>query len=180
MKFASLVFRIAFPILLVAANTGAHAADGMSYAFGTGNSTRMARIGAQWSWDKKWSVSEGLSIGGYWDLSIAQWQGRRYRSTDNHQNITDIGITPVFRLQKDSRVGWYGEGGVGAHLLSSLYDNGGRQLSTAFEFGDHIGIGYVTASGIDVGLLIQHFSNGVIKHPNDGVNFAVLRVSHSF
>jgi len=180
MKFASTVFRIVFFVVLATANMVAHAADSMSYSFGTGNSTRMGRIGAQWWWGKKWRVSEGLHIGGYWDLSIAQWQGRRYRSTDNHQDITDIGITPVFRLQRDSRVGWYGEGGVGAHLLSSLYDNGGRQLSTAFEFGDHIGIGYVTASGVDVGLLIQHFSNGGIKHPNDGVNFAVMRVSFSF
>jgi lipid A 3-O-deacylase len=180
MKFASPVFRIVFFVMLAAANRVAHAADGMSYSFATGNSTKMIRVGTQWMWDKKWSVSEGLHIGGYWDLSIAQWQGRRYRSTDSHQNITDIGITPVFRLQKDSRVGWYAEGGVGAHLLSELYDNGGHQLSTAFEFGDHIGIGYVTASEIDVGLLIQHFSNGGIKHPNNGVNFAVVRVSHSF
>lgn len=111
MKFATPILRNAVYLMLVGA-ASSHAADSVSLAYATGNSTRMARIGAQWKWDKQWRVSDGVHVGGYWDLTLAQWRGTRYRSTDRTQNITDIGFTPVFRIQKDSRAGWYGEGAL--------------------------------------------------------------------
>lgn len=156
------------------------AVDGVSVEFGTGNHTKVARVGAQWRWDQQWFKSNGTHIGGYWDLSLHQWRGTRYQGRNANQNITVIGITPVFRFQNDDLKGFYLEGGIGANLMSELYDNGGRQMSTAFEFGDHIGIGYVFRNNLDVGLRLQHFSNGSIKHPNDGVNFAFLRVAYPF
>lgn len=180
MKHAVTIFRSGLAILIASAGVSAHAADSASLAYASGNSTQMARVGVQWRWDRQWRVAEGVNIGGYWDLTLAQWHGTRYRNTDRTQNITDIGFTPVFRLQNDSRIGWYGEAGIGVHLLSSVYDNAGRQLSTAFQFGDHVGVGYVTRTGWDVGLLFQHFSNGGIKQPNGGVNFGMVRVSYSF
>jgi len=63
-------------------------------------------------------------------------------------------------------------------LLSELYDNNDRKLSTAFQFGDHVGIGYVFQNNLDLGLKVQHFSNGSIKQPNQGINFGVVRVSY--
>jgi hypothetical protein len=38
----------------------------------------------------------------------------------------------------------------------------------------------VFSNGLDVGLKLQHFSNGGIKKPNSGANFAVLRVAYPF
>jgi len=166
---------------LVGTFTAAHAADSASLEFGTGNKTQLARIGVQWQWNKHWFESNGTHLGGYWDLTLGEWHGTRYQNMENrNQNITSIGITPVFRFERDSGTGLYGELGIGAHLLSQLYDNNGRRLSTAFEFGDHLGVGYVFQNKLDVGLKLQHFSNGGIKHPNSGVNFAVLRVSYPF
>ena len=81
-------------------------------------------------------------------------------------------------MQHDSLRGWYAEAGIGAHVLSALYDNGGKQLATRFQFGDHVGAGYVFANGAELGLSVQHFSNGGIKKPNDGVNFAILRLRY--
>jgi lipid A 3-O-deacylase len=152
----------------------------VSAEFATGNKTKMVRVGAQWNWERKFFQSNGTHLGGYWDLTLAQWRGTRFQHTDNTQDITDIGLTPVFRFQSDSLKGLYGEAGIGAHYLSDLYDNNGRRLSTNFEFGDHLGVGYVFESGLDVGVKFQHFSNGGIKHPNNGVNFAVLRVAYPF
>ena len=140
----------------------------------------MLRVGAQWKWGRTWWQSNGAHLGGYWDATLAQWRGNHYQNTDATQNITDIGLTPVFRFQSDTLKGWYGEAGIGAHLLSHLYDNNGRRLSTAFEFGDHIGVGYVFTNNLDLGVKYQHFSNGGIKEPNNGVNFTVVRVSYSF
>lgn len=167
--------------LLTTLSPASLAADSISVEFGTGDKTKMVRLGAQWKWNSMWWNTNGTHIGGYWDLTAAHWRGNRFQNIPgNTQNITAVGITPVFRFQNNSLKGFYAEAGIGAHLLSELYDNNNKQLSTRFQFGDHIGIGYVFANNADVSLKIQHFSNGSIKKPNDGVNFAVVRVSYPF
>lgn len=98
----------------------------------------------------------------------------------NTNYLYDIGLTPVFRFQRDDKKGLYGEAAVGIHYLSELYNNAGKRLSTRFQFGDHIGIGYVFQNNVDIGLRIQHISNGSIKKPNSGVDLAILRVAYRF
>lgn len=179
-KSRKLKFGTLTAVLLCLANFS-HAVDSASFEFGTGDKTKMTRVGAQWKWENQWWKSNGTHIGGYWDATLAQWHSNRFQNIPgNTQNITAIGITPVFRFQNDSLKGFYAEAGIGAHLLSELYDNDNRKLSTRFQFGDHIGIGYVFANKLDVGLKIQHFSNGSIKKPNSGVDFAVVRIRHQF
>jgi hypothetical protein len=167
---------------VLAFQTSSYAVDGMSLEYGTGNNTQMARVAAQWDWGKNWQwwQSNGTHIGGYWDLSVAQWKMNHYNNTNDSGTLTDIGLTPVFRFQRDDGKGFYGEAGVGVHLFSKLYRNNDKVLSTAFQFGDHIGAGYVFMNGVDVGIKLQHFSNGGIKQPNGGVNFAVLKVAYKF
>ncbi len=152
------------------------APDSFSLEYGTGNVTRLARGALQWDWDNVWFDSNGTHLGGYWDLSLAQWQARAWDGVDGHDhNLTDVGITPVFRFENDSKIGWYSELGVGAHYMNPIYDNNRRDFSTAFQFGDHLGFGYETQRW-SVGVKLQHFSNGGIKHPNPGANFAVFGV----
>ncbi|WP_198420801.1 acyloxyacyl hydrolase [Massilia atriviolacea] len=155
--------------------------DHASLEVGGGAKVQMVRFGVQKDWSQRWFQSNGTHISGYWDASIAQWRGNAYQNVDGqHQNITNIGFTPVFRFQADDLTGWYGEAGIGLNLLSKRYDNDSNYLSTAFQFGDHIGTGYVFANGWDVGMKIQHFSNGGYKKPNSGVNFLVLKASRTF
>lgn len=167
--------------LLTCITSASQAVDSVSLEFATGDNTKMARVGAQWKWDNQWWKSNGTHIGGYWDATLAQWRGNRFQNIPgNTQDITAIGITPVFRFQNDSQKGFYAEAAIGVHLLSELYDNGGRKLSTRFQFGDHLGFGYVFQNNLDLGLKIQHFSNGGIKKPNSGVDFAVVRIKYQF
>lgn len=157
------------------------AVDSASLEFATGNKSTITRVGAQWNWANRWLQSNGNHLGGYWDLTGAQIHENQYRNVrDNTKNIYDIGITPVFRYQSDDKLGLYAEAGIGAHYFSDLYDNNSRRFSTRFEFGDHIGIGYVFASKLEVGLKVQHFSNGGIKKPNSGANYAVLKAAYYF
>jgi lipid A 3-O-deacylase len=170
---------------LLASVQAAHAIDytpdSASLEFGTGNKTQLVRVATQWDWGSKWWQSNGTHIGGYWDLSLAEFRQDKYQNVLNqHKNLTDIGFTPVFRFQNDDKKGLYAEAGIGLHLMSHLYDNNGRRFSTAFEFGDHLGAGYVFSNGLDLGLKLQHFSNGGIKEPNSGANFAVVRAAYRF
>jgi lipid A 3-O-deacylase len=167
--------------LLAGICSASFAVDSASLEFGSGNKTKLARVGVQWAWERQFWKSNGTHVDGYWDLTLAQWRSNRYRNQPgNTHNLTAIGITPVLRYQKDSLTGLYAEGGVGLHYLFDLYDNNGHRLSTNVEFGSHIGVGYVFQNNLDLSLKIQHFSNGGIKKPNGGVNFIVLRTSYRF
>ena len=170
---------------LLAGVQAAHATnytpDSASLEVGTGNKSQLVRVATQWDWDTKMWQSNGTHIGGYWDLSLTQFRENKYMDvTGQQKNLTDIGFTPVFRFQKDDKKGLYAEAGIGLHLMSHVYNNNGRRFSTAFEFGDHLGTGYVFSNGLDLGLRLQHFSNGGIKEPNSGANFAVVRAAYRF
>ena len=155
--------------------------DSVSGEFATGDKTKMLRIGVQSDWSARWFQSNGTHLSGYWDASIARWRGNAYRDVSGAtQNITDIGFTPVFRFQRDDKKAWYAEGGIGVHHLSDRYDNDGHQLSTRFQFGDHIGLGYVFDNRWELGMKIQHFSNGGYKKPNSGVDFIEVKASYHF
>ena len=155
--------------------------DSASFEFGTGTKTQLVRFGAQWGWQQKWFATNGSHLGGYWDATLAGWRGNAYQNVKGQrQSLADVGFTPVFRWQNDNKQGVYFEGGIGVHLLSKLYDNDGNQLSTHFQFGDHVGLGYVFGNKLDLGLKLQHFSNGGYKKPNTGANFIVAKASYAF
>ena len=168
-------------LALLTLETACYAVDSTSIEVGGGEKVQLLRLGTQWDWKNiSWWQSNGTHIGGYWDLSIANWRENSYNGTDTKRNFIDIGFTPVFRFQRDDKKGFYAEAGVGVNLFSELYNNNGKELSTAFQFGDHIGTGYVFANGIDLGIKLQHFSNGGIKEPNGGQNFAVVKLAYHF
>lgn len=141
----------------------------------------MLRFAVQSDWSRRWFQSNGTHLSGYWDASLALWRANAYQDHQGwHQNIVNLGMTPVFRFQADDMKGWYLEGGIGANLLSKRYDNDGSELSTHFQFGDHVGVGYVFDKQWEVGMKYQHFSNGGYKRPNGGVNFLIVKASRRF
>lgn len=168
-------------ILALFAMRSASAVDSASFDIGVGEHAQFARVALQSQWQKRWFQSNGTHLGGYTDMSLAQWRGTRFQGRDNaRQTMSDIGITPVLRFQSDDKTGFFAELGIGAHLLSDLYNNNGRQFSSRFQFGDHLGLGYVTQEHLVVNLQLQHFSNGGIKRPNPGELFVVLSVAYAF
>lgn len=180
LKLSFALAAMSFAASSMAANNGM-GVDSASLEFGTGNKTQMLRVGLQSDWDVKWFAGSGKHLSGYWDLTLAQWRGNQYQNVaGSTQNLVDIGITPVFRWQNDNKRGLYFEGGIGFHRLSKLYDNDGRRLSTRFQFGDHIGVGYVFDNNWELAAKIQHFSNGGYKKPNNGVNFIEVKAAYHF
>lgn len=155
-------------------------ADSASIEFGTNPKQRMLRVAVQNDWDRRWFARNGYHLSGYWENNLSLWRLRAYENVPGRtRNIAVVGFTPVFRYQSDSKLGLYGEFGIGVNLLSTLYKNEDKELSTAFQFGDHIGVGYTTAKW-DVGLRYQHYSNASIKRPNGGANWIVARAAYRF
>lgn len=157
--------------VLLGALNEAYAIDAASLELANGNKTQVIRIGVQRDWSASWWRSGGTHVRGYWDASLAHWQGNRFEGVaNNKQHITDVSVTAMCRLEADSARGFYAEGGIGPHFLSAHYDNNDRQLSTNFQFGSHLGVGYVFNPSADLGVRITHVSNGGVREPNDGVN----------
>jgi lipid A 3-O-deacylase len=155
--------------------------DSAALETGAGSRVQMLRISVQSYWNQRWFESGGKHLSGYWDANLAQWHGNDYRNQPGqHQNITVLGITPVFRYQASDKLGWYGEAGIGLTMLSQLYDNADYRLSTHFQFGDHIGAGYVFDNKWELGAKLQHYSNGGYRKPNSGVNWVVLKAAYHF
>ncbi len=156
------------------------AIDGVAVEIGNGDGTDMARIALQSDWRKQWFGGSNWHLGGYWDFSLGQWQRNDVRAGQN-EDITELGVTPVFRLQQNDRRGLYAEAGIGFHFLSRT-SLGDKRFSTAFQFGDHLGVGYrFGAKGAyDLSYRYQHLSNGGIKNPNSGINFNQIRLQYHF
>ena len=155
--------------------------DSAAVEAGGGEHLQVLRLSAQRDWNQNWLPTHGYHLSGYWDANVAFWRANRWLDErDNTKNLAVIGLTPVFRFESDDKRGLYGEAGIGVALFSSVYRNTHRQLSTAFEFADHVGVGYVFDNKWDLGVRLQHYSNGGIKHPNGGVNLAVVKLAYHY
>jgi hypothetical protein len=167
---------------LLSAN--ALAVDGVSLEAGNGDSTNMARVGVIWKWDKKWfNDGEGsLLVTGFWEATAGTWRG--HSAVGNNQTVTDIGITPVFRLQQrtPSSFAPYAEAAIGFHLISPAFIYANRKFGSSFQFGDHVGLGarFGKQQQFDIGYRFQHLSNGSIKKPNQGINLNQVHFAYYF
>ncbi len=176
------VSRFVFPLVLAMSSGVAWSADGVALELGNGNGADMGRVGLVWDWGKKWFAEGDWHVGGYWDVSLGYWDA--HSSAGGNNDIVDVGVTPVFRLQQNTLSGLapYVEGGIGLRLLSATQVNADRKLGSAFQFGDHVGVGlrFGSKGQYDLGYRYQHLSNGGIKDPNQGINFNQIRFTYRF
>lgn len=158
------------------------AVDGVSVELGQGNSTDMGRVGALWNFDQKWLTEGDWQVGGFWEATLGQWKGRS--AIGNNQTVTDVGLTPVFRLEQKNPGAFspYLEGAVGFHLISPVFIYDNRHFGSSFQFGDHLGAGvrFGDHQQYDFAYRYQHLSNGGIKKPNQGINLNEVHFIYHF
>lgn len=142
-------------------------AVGVEVGYGEDN-TRLLRFSVAGTWREP-PAGADWKFHGYWEASAGLWDNADFTTAN-------IGLTPVFRLQKS---GFYVEGGVGLHFVTT-HISAHRVFSTSFQFGEHIGCGLRFGEGgrYDLGLRVQHISNAGIDEPNPGINFAILRFQY--
>src|ERR1700756_1051248 len=84
--------------------------DSVSADFATTAKARMVRLDAQKYWDAAWFQSNGTHLSGYWEGSVGFWRQKQYMNVAGaDKNLWDVGFTPVFRFENDSRKGMYYE-----------------------------------------------------------------------
>jgi len=160
--------------------------DAMSLTYGEDsddNDSKLYRLGLQNKWERTWLNDGAWYVGGYWDAELAYMESDHPNSEND--NLFDLGLTPVFRMQRDasisSGVSPYAEVGIGPHLLSETR-LGTRQYSTVFQFGGLVGVGlgFGDKGQYEISYRYQHLSNADIKTPNQGMNLHLLRLGYSF
>jgi lipid A 3-O-deacylase len=157
-------------IALLATPCTAFALDSVSLEAGRGTGqTNLLRGGLQWQGHTKWFEHSSWHVAHYIDLAFGGWD-------NGERTVYDLGFTPVFRFERTSGSPYF-EAAIGFHAVSSLQFERGRETSTRFQFGDHIGAGFVRGH-YDFGVRLQHLSNGGIRDPNPGINFLIFRVRY--
>jgi hypothetical protein len=146
----------------------AHATDALALEVGYGEDrTSLLRFAIVDRWDREpRALGRKWQLTGYWDFSAALW--------DNAvESTADIGITPVFRVERGAL---YLEAAIGLHLVQT-HISASRVFSTAVQFGDHVGIGWRSGRW-EYAARLQHLSNAGLDHPNPGINFVLFRVQY--
>lgn len=109
------------------------------------------------------------------DLSVEYSLGVIRSSISSNRNNWHVGLTPILRWWFEP--GTALEAGVGANLFLHTYI-GDENISTAFQFGDSLGILHrINGSAWILGLRYTHYSNAGIRNPNPGLGYVQLRIS---
>jgi len=149
---------------------GAHADSGLAMEIGRGDeNTNLLRLSLIDTWRSGEPAAPDWHLVGYWEFSAGIW--------DNHEeSVAEVAATPVFRFARSS---FYVEGAIGLHLVTT-HISAARVFSTSFQFGEHLGAGYRFGSGkrYDLGVRVQHISNGGVREPNPGINFVLVRFQY--
>jgi lipid A 3-O-deacylase len=121
------------------------------------------------------------TFGGNWgkvdltpEFGVAYWWAH---SGSHPSSVWQANAIPMFRWWLGDR--FYLEGGVGATLFSST-KFADKEISTAYQFGDHIGFGFQLTQNSRLGLRYSHFSNASIKRPNPGLDVTQVTYTYLF
>lgn len=172
---------LAIAALLSAVTLPAKAVDGIALSAGAGPDGDITQVSVIWDWESKWFTEGDWQLGGYWEASVSTIKGD---GPSPQNRLYGIGVTPVFRLEPKA-IGPFTpffEVGIGIHNFSGTRIHGEKVFGTAFEFGDHIGVGFRfgNAGQHDLAYRFKHFSNAGLGGENPGINFHELRLMLAF
>jgi len=176
------LLRLGFGVMLCSVTEFGAAADRVSVDGGMGNHVDILGINVGSGDWKRWPLAEDLSIALYGKGGVALWVGRDQNTQNKY--VYDVSAYPVLRLEanKVSQKSLFLEAGIGANLLSHTRINNSRQFSTAFQFGEFLGAGvtFGETRRYELGIRVQHVSNGNIKFPNDGLTYGSVVFQYTF
>jgi lipid A 3-O-deacylase len=118
----------------------------------------------------------------YGEVVLGEWFTHHHDAGQRTQ-FKQLTATPVARYTFGglfSNV--FVELGVGLSLITPHFEDHGRRFSTNFNFDDHASLGFRFGEGgaNELSIRAEHFSNGGVRNPNPGQDFAQLRYARHF
>lgn len=107
------------------------------------------------------------------ELGISYWRTNRGRS----ESMGQLSAIPMLRWWPNES--FYLELGSGPTVLSRS-EFADRDLGTRFQFGSHVGMGFLIDKAQRVGIRYSHYSNADIKKPNPGLDMVELAYTYQF
>ena len=171
--------RALFALALACPAHSALAQDSVFATFG-GDTIFVYGVGIGWApwWSTELENDRKLSLRGI--ASVSGWYARGH---DVNKTLVAFGLYPVLRLDMApvADVVPYVEAAVGFNALThTRIEN--RRLSTAFQFGEFVGVGFTFGdkNQFDLGARYQHISNADIKRPDDGLSYPSIVFQYRF
>ncbi len=152
--------------------------DRLALRHGVASDARSTVVGLQWDLPRRWNWAGHGAVSTHAEFALGHWRA----DTDGERAfavVTQIGLTPVVRYSFRHDGGWFIEGGIGANVIAPLYRSRDKRFSSAFNFGDHVGVGWRSYRpvGWEWSLRLQHFSNAGLSRPNPGEDFVQFQVA---
>lgn len=159
--------------LALAQQDGAQGAVSVHYGIGD----HYQRLSVNYETPSWWTTQFS---GGWGRLDLAGEFGVAYWKADGSRSPSDVwqfNAIPMFRWWAGER--FYIEAGIGATAFTSTrFAN--KSISTAFQFGNHVGLGFLVAPNQRLGIRYSHFSNANMKKPNPGLDVVQMTYSYQF
>jgi lipid A 3-O-deacylase len=108
------------------------------------------------------------------ELGAAYWSASGSRDPSH---VWQFNAIPMFRWWMSER--FYVEAGVGATAFTST-SFADKKIGSSFQFGDHLGVGFLVTPNNRLGIRYSHFSNAGIKRPNPGLDVVQVTYSYQF
>lgn len=108
------------------------------------------------------------------ETGVSYWKANGSRIPGS---VWQLHATPLVRWWLNER--FFFEGGVGLTAFNKT-KFAGKTISTAFQFGDQIGVGALLNKNSCLNLRYAHFSNASIKRPNPGLNVVEIGYTYQF
>ncbi|ARP91340.1 hypothetical protein CAL14_14465 [Bordetella genomosp. 9] len=169
----ALTMACAMPIASAQEQPGSN--GGVSLQMGIGE--RYNRATANYETPPLWNYT----FGGNWgrldltgEVGVSYWWAHEGGHPASAWQLSAI---PMFRWWLGER--FFIEGGVGPTVFNKTRF-ADKTISTAFQFGDHIGVGFQLTPSSRLSLRYSHFSNASIKTPNPGLDVTQLTYTHLF
>lgn len=163
--------RIALMLAMGAAAFGASSASAVLFVADSGCKDALCMTGVGLAFPARRSLTQGdgWRLDQFWKPRVAFWHA------SSGKDLWDVGIAPAFRLTSER--GFFAEAAIGVHLLSRR-QIAGRELGTAFQFGEQLAAGFTFGRKRDFTLAVraEHISNGGIRQPNDGITMVGLEL----
>ena len=170
---AGLALACAASLAQAQSSEGTQGAVGLHY----GKGDHYQRVTLQYETPSLWTYH----FGGNWGrLDLTPEFGASYwwaESGKSPSSVWQANAIPMFRWWTGER--FFIEAGIGATLFSRT-TFADKEISTAFQFGDHVGLGFLLDKNNRIGLRYSHFSNASIKRPNPGLDVVQATYMYQF
>ena len=130
-------------------------ADSINFMFGRYNS--ISRTSISYTSESVYSLGK-LNVTP--EFGLVQFRDRQSKE------LNQVYFTPVINYPVGNLIF---DGGIGVSLMNS-HRIDGKELSTYFQFTDHLGVRYEFYKNYAIGYRITHISNAGIKRPNPGID----------